>query len=87
MVNKLVSTLGRQAIKRVGNKALEKIVDDYGNLKRKVLNEIIYPKPLNVGERESLDCYKSNPYDVSRCESQGNRARDEYHKTGSYKNR
>ncbi|MBR5599610.1 MAG: hypothetical protein IKW39_06180 [Alphaproteobacteria bacterium] len=37
-------------------------------------------KPLNVGEEESLRCYKAMPYDKSGfCKLVGDKARYDYH--------
>ena len=39
MVNKLIVSAGKYAAKKLGNKALEKSFDFYGNTKRKAINE------------------------------------------------
>ena len=84
MVSKIVTSVGRYAIKKIGNKTMEKAWDDYGNMKRKIINETLGVKPLNVGEDEEMACYRQYPNDTTRCRAVGDRIRDEYRRTGKY---
>ena len=84
MVNKLIVSAGKYAAKKLGNKALEKSFDFYGNTKRKAINETVWLKPLNVGERETIECLKNPRNSLDYCKSMGNKARKSYRKTGKY---
>ena len=54
MASKAISTIGKYAAKKIGNKtfdkAIQKISEPYKRLKRKAFGI----KPLNVGERETI---------------------------------
>ncbi len=84
MMNKIVTTVGRYAVKKIGNKSLENAWEDYGNFRRKIFNNVTGIKSLNVGEDEEMACYRQYPHDVVRCRGIGNRVREEYHRTGKY---
>lgn len=84
MVSKLISTVGKYAAKKIGNKVLENTFDSYDNIKRKVINNSIGIKPLNVGERETIECLKNRRNSAEFCRSVGNAARKAYRKTGKY---
>lgn len=84
MVNKLVTTAGKYAAKKIGSKALEKAFDTYGNFKRKAVNETVGIKTLNVGERETVKCLQNPHNSIQKCKSVGDSARKAYHKTGQY---
>lgn len=84
MLNKIVTSVGRYAAKKAGNKVLEKSFDFYDNSKRKLINNTVWVKPLNVGERETIQCLQNPRNRVEYCVSLGNHARRKYQKTGKY---
>ena len=85
MASKAISTIGKYAAKKIGNKtfdkAIQKISEPYERLKRKTFGI----KPLNVGERETIKCLQNPHNSLSYCKSVGNTVRKTYHKTGKYK--
>ena len=83
MVNKIVTMGAKFAAKKIGNKALEKLSDTYDNIHRKVYLNTFGPKPLNVGEREYIDCLQTSG-NKSQCRNAAQKAVRQYHKTGKY---
>ena len=85
MASKAISTIGKYAAKKIGNKtfdkAIQKISEPYERLKRKAFGI----KALNVGERETIKCLQNPHNSSSYCKSVGNTVRKTYHKTGKYK--
>ena len=80
MVSKIVTTAGKYAAKKPGNKALEKAFEPYEKI-----NKTAYGiRPLNVGERETIECLKNPRNSLDYCKSVGNKARKSYRKTGKY---
>lgn len=76
MVSKIVTTAGKYAAKKLGNKALEKAFEPYEKI-----NKTAYGiRPLNVGERETIECLKNPRNSLDYCKSVGNKARKKYHK-------
>ena len=83
MVNKIVTAGVKFAAKKIGNKALEKISDTYDNIHRKIYQNTFGPKPLNVGEREYINCLRKVG-NKSQCRKASQKAIREYHRTGKY---
>ena len=83
MVSKIVTTGVKFAAKKIGSKTLEKMSDTYDNTKRKVLQNTFGAKPLNVGEREFIDCLRTTG-NRSKCEKVVQKAVRQYRKTGKY---
>lgn len=84
MMNKIVTTVGQYAVKKIGNKTLTKTMERFDEPFATFNREILGVKSLNVGEDEELACYRQYPYDIERCRDIGNRLRGEYHRTGRY---
>ena len=77
MVSKVVTTAGKFVAKKVANKTMKKVFDTYDYISDR---NLAGSKPLNVGEEESLRCYKAMPYDKSGfCKLVGDKARYDYH--------
>lgn len=83
MVNKIVTTGVKFGAKKLGNKALEKMSDTYENTRRKIVQNTFGAKPLNVGEREFIDCLRTTG-NISKCERMTQKAVRNYRKTGKY---
>ena len=83
MVSKIVTTGARLAAKKIGNKALGKVSDTYDNLHRKAFQNTFGAKPLNVGEREFIDCLRTTG-NRAQCEKVAQKAVRQYRKTGKY---
>ena len=83
MVSKILTTGARFAAKKIGNKALEKASDTYDNMHRKAFQNTFGAKPLNVGEREFIDCLRTTG-NRSQCERVAQKAVKQYRKTGKY---
>ena len=77
MVNKAVKVIAKKS----GSKALEKISDSYGKFNKSIFGI----RPLNVGERETVQCLQNPHNSLERCKSLGDKARIKYQKTGKYK--
>lgn len=77
MVSKLVTTIARKVGGKALEKSAEKLSDTYDYVSDRVRWGI---KPLNMGEEESLNCYKYMPQDKTGfCDSVGNSKREQYH--------
>lgn len=77
MVNKLITTTGKMAAKKVASKTAEKIFDTYGYVADRTG---IGSKSLDAGEEDTLKCYQAMPYDTTGfCKAVGNKARYDYH--------
>jgi len=83
MVSKIVTTGAKFAAKKIGSKTLEKMSDTYDNTQRKIRQNTVWAKPLNVGEREFIDCLRTTG-NRSQCEKVAQKAVKEYRKTGKY---
>ena len=86
MLNKIVTTLGSYALRTVSNtlidKSVQKINRPYNNFNRKLKGI----SSLNVGEEESLRCYKYIPHDSTGfCRRVMEYEINKYNKTGKYK--
>ncbi|MBQ8870698.1 MAG: hypothetical protein IJ019_04910 [Alphaproteobacteria bacterium] len=76
MVNKLIVKAGKYAAKKLGNKALEKAFEPYEKI-----NKTAYGiRPLNIGERETIECLQNPRNSLDYCKSVGNKVRKKYHK-------
>ena len=84
MVSKIVTSVGRYAIKKIGNNAINKIVEKIDETFAAFNREILSIKPLSVGEDEEMACYRQYPNDTTRCRAVGDRIREEYRRTGKY---
>lgn len=84
MVSRIVTTIGRSAIKKIGNTAIKKTVEKFDKPYSTFNREIFGIKSLNVGEHEELDCYRQYPNASSGCVDVGNKVRNNYHNTGKY---
>jgi hypothetical protein len=76
MVNKIVTTVGKFIAKKSGKSLGNKISDTFDYVNERIG---MGSKPLNIGENETLDCYKKYPNDVYRCNKIGDKIREEYH--------
>ena len=76
MVNKLVTFAAKKAGGKTFEKTIEKASDTYDYIKDRIRWGI---KPLNIGEDESLECYRKYPNDKTRCKALGDKIRDNYH--------
>lgn len=77
MVNKFITKGAKFVAKKVGSKILENTIDTVDYVSDRIG---MGSKPLNIGEDESIKCYKAMPYDKSGfCENVGNRVRENYH--------
>ena len=76
MVNKIVSTAGKFIAKKSGKALGNKIFDTFDYLNERIATG---SKPLNIGENETLDCYKKYPNDSSHCNKIGDKIRENYH--------
>ena len=71
MVNKLVTTAGMYAAKKIGSKTLDKAIETVSAPYRKGNQAVFGVKPLNVGERETVKCFQ-NPHNILQyCKSGG----------------
>ncbi len=76
MVNKLVTKGAKFVARKVGSKILENTIDTLDYLNDRIG---MGAQPLNVGEDETVRCYKAMPYDQSGfCENVGKRIRYNY---------
>ena len=85
MASKAISTIGKYAAKKIGNKTIDKAVQKISEPYERLKREAFGIKPLNVGERETMKCLQNPRNSSSYCKSFGNTARKTYHKTGKYK--
>lgn len=85
MVNKLVTTAGMYAAKKIGSKTFDKAIETVSNPYRKGKQAVFGIKPLNVGEREVIRCLQNPQNTIQHCKSVGDSVRRAYHKTGKYK--
>ncbi len=85
MVNKLVTTAGMYAAKKIGSKTLDKAIETVSAPYRKGKQAVFGFKPLNVGERETVKCLQNPHNSLQHCKSVGDSVRKTYHKTGKYK--
>lgn len=75
MVNKIVTKIGKKVAKKTGSKAIKKTSDTIEYFDQRIGWGI---KPLNVGEKETIECLKKYPNNLSFCQSIGNKVRDNY---------
>ena len=61
----------------------KKMSDTYENTRRKIVQNTFGAKPLNVGEREFIDCLRTTG-NRSQCERAAQKAVRQYRKTGKY---
>ncbi len=76
MVNYIATKIGKKVAKKAGGKALKKTFDTLEYIDERIGWGV---KPLNIGEKETVECYKQYPKDPKRCQALGNKKRDEYH--------
>ncbi len=84
MVNKIITSVGRYAVKKVGGKAVDKFIEKSSEPYRKLKRAAFQIKPLNVGERETIKCLRNPKNSLDYCKSVGDKARRTYRKTGKY---
>ncbi len=76
MVSKIVTTAGKYAAKNLAIRLWKKHLNH-----TKKINKTAYGiRPLNVGERETIECLKNPRNSLDYCKSVGNKARKKYHK-------
>lgn len=85
MASKAISTIGRYAAKKIGKKTIDKAIQKIDKSYERLKHEAFGIKPLNIGERETINCLQNPRNSSSYCKSVGNDARKIYHKTGKYK--
>ncbi len=80
MVNKFIISAGKYAVKKIGNTAINKTMENIFDTYDYVTDRIgTGSKPLNIGEEDSLRCYKAMPYDKTGfCKAVGDKARYNY---------
>ena len=84
MVNKLATSVGRYAVKKIANKSLDKAVERISKPYERLKREVFGIKPLNVGEKELIQCLQNKKNSSNYCKSVSEKARKVYHKTGKY---
>ncbi len=84
MVNKLATSVGRYAVKKIANKFLDKAVERISKPYERLKREVFGIKPLNVGEKELIQCLQNKKNSSNYCKSVGEKVRKVYHKTGKY---
>lgn len=84
MVGKIITIVGKSALKKVGNTAIKKVVEKIDKPFAAFNREVLGIKQLNVGEDEELDCYKRYPNNVEWCKRLGQQIRKDYQETGKY---
>lgn len=83
MVNKIITKGAKFVAKKIGNKTLESVSETYDNVHRKINQNTFSAKPLNVGEREFIDCLRRTG-NRNQCEKEMQKVIRQYHKTGKY---
>ena len=85
-MNKIVTSLGSYALRKVGNTAIDKTFQKINEPYRRLKHETMAINPLNVGEDKSMRCYRALPNDSTGfCRRVFEYEIDKYHKTGKYK--
>lgn len=79
-MNKIIKELGKIALKKVKNKSVNKAMEKASETYKKIKNEVLGIKTLNVGEKETIKCFKNSRNSVSKCKNIGNKVRKNYHK-------
>lgn len=87
LLNKLkifyLSIAGKFVAKKVANKTMKEVFDTYDYIADR---NLVGSKSLNIGEEETLRCYKAMPYDKSGfCKAVGDKARYDYHHPWKFK--
>ena len=83
-VNKIITSVGRYAVKKVVGKAVDKFIEKSSEPYRKLKRAAFQIKPLNVGERETIQCLRNPKNSLDYCKSVGDKARITYRKTSKY---
>ena len=71
MTSKIVTTLGRQVVRKIGKSGLTKIFEKVDEPFATFNREIFGIMPLIVGEMEELRCYSRHPNSTSKCNELG----------------
>ena len=69
---------------RISEKAVDKFIEKSSEPYRKLKRAAFQIKPLNVGERETIQCLRNPKNSLDYCKSVGDKARRTYRKTGKY---
>ena len=86
MMNKIATGVASFALRKIGNATIDKTVQRFNEPYRRFKQETTGIKPLNVGEDESMRCYRAMPYDSTGfCKKVFEYEIDKYYKTGKYK--
>lgn len=86
MINKIVTRVGSYALRKIGNATIDRTFQKINDPYRKLKKETRTINPLNVGEDESMRCYRAMPDDSTGfCRKVFEYEIDKYHKTGKYK--
>ncbi len=81
MVNKTIFTVSKYASRKVKNKTLDKIIQKIDEHYTAAKKEAFGVKPLNIGEKETINCLQNPKNSLTYCKSVGNKVRKKYHKT------